>query len=60
MRKLTKKQKKILDQFKDISGIDKLPYDVWDEIQEINDTEILYQNVDRYLWDNYFSEWENR
>ena len=60
MRKLTRKQKKILDQFKHINGIDKLPYDVWDEIQEINDTEILYQNVDRYLWDNYFSEWENR
>ena len=60
MRKLTKKQKKILDQYKHIGSINKLPYDVWDEIQEINDTEILYQNVDRYLWDNYFSEWENR
>ena len=60
MRKLTRKQKKILDQFKHINGIDKLPYDVWDEIQEINDTEILYQNVDRYLWDNYISEWDNR
>jgi len=60
MRKLTKKQKTILDQYKHIGSINKLPYDVWDEIQEINDTEILYQNVDRYLWDNYFSEWENR
>ena len=60
MRKLTKKQKKILDQFKHIDGIDKLPYDVWDEIQEINDTEILYQNVDRYLWDNYSSEWDDK
>ena len=60
MRKLTKKQKKILDQYKHIGSINKLPYDVWDEIQEINDTEILYQNVDRYLWDNYFSEWDNR
>ena len=60
MRKLTKKQKKILDQFKHINGIDKLPYDVWDEIQEINDTEILYQNVDRYLWDNYISEWDDK
>ena len=60
MRKLTGKQKKILDQYKHIGSINKLPYDVWDEIQEINDTEILYQNVDRYLWDNYFSEWENR
>jgi len=60
MRKLTKKQKKILDQFKHINGIDKLPYDVWDEIQEINDTEILYQNVDRYLWDNYSSEWDDK
>ena len=60
MRKLTRKQKKILDQYKHIGSINKLPYDVWDEIQEINDTELLYQNVDRYLWDNYFSEWENR
>jgi hypothetical protein len=60
MRKLTRKQKKILDQYKHIGSINKLPYDVWDEIQEINDTEILYQNVDRYLWDNYFSEWDNR
>ena len=60
MIKLTRKQKKILDQYKHIGSINKLPYDVWDEIQEINDTEILYQNVDRYLWDNYFSEWENR
>ena len=60
MRKLTKKQKKILDQFKHINGIDKLPYDVWDEIQEINDTEILYQNVDRYLWENYISEWDDK
>jgi hypothetical protein len=60
MRKLTRKQKKILDQYKHIGSINKLPHDVWDEIQEINDTEILYQNVDRYLWDNYFSEWDNR
>ena len=60
MRKLTRKQKKILDQYKHIGSINKLPYDVRDEIQEINDTELLYQNVDRYLWDNYFSEWENR
>jgi hypothetical protein len=58
MRKLTRKQKKILDQYKHIGSINKLPYDVWDEIQEINDTELLY--LDRYLWDNYFSEWENR
>ena len=56
MRKLTKKQKKILDQYKHIGSINKLPYDVWDEIQEINDTEILYQNVDTYLWDNYFRD----
>ena len=60
MRKLTKKQKIILDQFKDISGIDKLPHDIWDEIQEINNTEILYQEVDTYLWDNYFNKSDNR
>ena len=60
MRKLTRKQKIILDQFKDINGIDKLPHDIWYEIQEINNTEILYQEVDTYLWDNYFNKSDNR
>ena len=60
MRKLTRKQKIILDQFKDINCIDKLPHDIWDEIQEINNTEILYQEVDTYLWDNYFNKSDNR
>jgi len=31
--------------------IDDLPIDLWDKIVAINDTEILYQEVDRYMRD---------
>ena len=55
MRQLTSKQKKLLDQwrinqiFKDA---DDIPTHQWAQLQEINDTEILYQEVNRYLNDN--------
>ena len=53
MRKLTRKQKKILDKYKDIDSIEKLPTDVWEQLVEIHNTEILYQNTDGYLWENF-------
>ena len=31
--------------------IDDLPIDLWDKIVAINDTEVLYQEVDRYMSD---------
>jgi heme oxygenase len=34
--------------------IDDLPSEIYAEIEAINDTEILYQNVDRYLGDKCF------
>ena len=46
MRKLTRKQKNILDEYKHINSIEKLPYDVWEQLVEIHNTEILYQNTD--------------
>ena len=53
MRKLTRKQKKILDKYKDIDSIEKLPTDVWEQLVEIHNTEILHQNTDGYLWKNF-------
>ena len=55
MRKLTRKQKKILDKYKDIDSIEKLPTDVWEQLVEIHNTEILYQNTDGYLWKIFHS-----
>ena len=62
MRNLTKKQKKLLDKFfetiKDEPGLavrdiveDLLPYDLWIDLKAINDTEVLYHNVNGYLSD---------
>jgi hypothetical protein len=53
MRDLTKKQKKILDLHKHISNVNELPLNVYEELELINDTEILHQNVDCYLRDNF-------
>ena len=58
MRKLTKSQKKILDQ-QAIIGImswDELSIEVIEEIEAINKTEILWQEVNRYLWDAYWKK----
>jgi len=55
MRSLTKKQKELLDKTlkknDDIRTSDDLPIYVWEELEKINDTEILYQEVDRYISD---------
>jgi hypothetical protein len=32
-------------------GIEDLPREVWDKLEEINDTEILWQEVNRYISD---------
>ena len=32
-------------------GIDDLPFHVYEQIEEINDSEILYQNIERYISD---------
>ena len=45
-RQLNKKQKEILDRFKNINSIDDLPSQVYFDIMELNDYECVYQDVD--------------
>lgn len=58
MRQLTAKQKKFLDrivaQNPEITSVEDLENDQWQTLEEMNDTEVLYQNVNRYLSDLYF------
>ena len=63
MRQLTAKQKKLLDivckeaedngekyyEYQDLTN------EVWEKLEKINDTEILWQEVNRYLWDRTFN-----
>ena len=34
-----------------IKQVENLTSEQWQELMKINDTEILYQNVNRFLWD---------
>ncbi len=56
MRKLTVSQKRILDQqaAKGFTSWDELPIEVIERLEAINNTEILYQEGNRYLWDAYW------
>jgi hypothetical protein len=56
MRLLTKKQKKILDNYRNISRLEDLPDGVFEQLEKINDTEILWSETNRYLNDNYLRE----
>ncbi len=63
MRKLTVKQKKLLDKqllTRGIWTVEAIPYSVWEEIESLNDYETLWQDADRYLWDKYYARrWKN-
>ena len=54
MRQLTKKQKKILDVYQNIYRLEDLPSGVFEQLEKINDTEILWSETNRYLSDNYY------
>lgn len=56
MRQLTAKQKKILKQYDDCQWLDQLPNGVYQELERINDTEILWQEVNRFLADQFFNK----
>lgn len=60
MRNLTRKQKKILDEYPEIQSTHDLPDEVWDALVAENDTEILYQEVDNYLWEHYLDNPNNK
>ena len=54
MRQLMVKQKKYLNKLtadRDILSVDDLTADEWNTLKEMNDTEILWQEVNHYLWD---------
>jgi hypothetical protein len=53
MRQLTKKQKKILDNYINIYRLEDLPDGVFEQLEKINNTEILWSETNRYLSDNY-------
>ena len=59
MRQLTNTQKRVLDKFMDqntgVSCWDDLPQEIINELERINDTEILWQEVNRYMSDK---RWE--
>jgi hypothetical protein len=59
MRQLTKKQKKILDVYKNIYKLEDLPSGVFEQLEKINDTEILWSETNRYLSDNYYKNLYN-
>ena len=63
MRNLTKKQKKFLNQIQDnnikdkaldpLVSVNEITFDDWGILVEMNDTEILYQEANRYLIDRF-------
>jgi len=53
MRQLTTKQKNILKKHIDCRMLEDLPCGVLEQLEEINDTEILYQEINRFLGDQY-------
>jgi hypothetical protein len=59
MRQLTKKQKKILDNYRDVPRLENLPDGVFEQLEKINDTEILWSETNRYLSDNYYKNLYN-
>ena len=59
MRQLTKKQKKILDNYRNALRLEELPTGVYEQLEKINDTEILWSETNRYLSDNYYKNLYN-
>ena len=60
MRQLTKKQKKILDNYINARRLEELPTGVYEQLEKINDTEILWSEVNRYLNDNHLKNLYNK
>ena len=56
MRLLTKRQKKILDNYRNVRRLEDLPDGVFELLEKINDTEILWSETNRYLNDNYLKD----
>ena len=63
MRQLTAKQKKLLTKwYKEYQPVfvDDLNFEHWEMLEKINDTEILWQEVNRFLSDMSMEDVHNR
>lgn len=64
MRELTYNQKRILDEwirehYSELTMgnvMDKLPFELWKKLRELNDFETIYQEVENYIIDTIFDE----
>ena len=60
MRQLTSKQKKLLKGWhsanKNIHSVEDLTPDQWTELEKVNDSEILWQEANRFLSDLHFAQ----
>ena len=60
MRVLTVKQKKYLDKVlaedKTVDDVNSLSWEQWETLEKMNDTEILYQEANRYITDKRWDE----
>jgi len=54
MRHLNKRQIDILKGYPKAFSIEDLPNEVWQRIEELNEYETLWQDVNRFLGDQYF------
>ena len=60
MRGLYKSQQKLLKEFAQdyynknntYAKVDDLPLELWDKLETINNTEVLYSSINTFLWDN--------
>lgn len=47
----TKEEKFVFNKVNPLRSVDDLSIEQYEELEKINDTEILYQNINSFLWD---------
>ena len=57
MRDLTAKQKKYLAELarQGVKNVDSMTSAQWEKLKDMNETEILWQNANAFLWDYRFN-----
>lgn len=56
MRHLSIAQIKVLKQYPKARDVEDLPNGVFEKLEEMNDYETLWQDVNRFLWDQLFED----
>jgi len=52
----TKEAKLLFDRVNPLRDVEDLSTEQYEELKKINDTEVLYQNVNAFLWDLRFED----